>query len=54
MIYLLVFLVPIVALLVWAVMFDRKQRRHGDSGHDIESAARRARLDAEGRGQPGN
>jgi hypothetical protein len=45
--------------LVWAAMFDRIQRRHGDRGHNIGAATPTARRDTERRpngkyGQPGN
>jgi hypothetical protein len=47
MIYLLLFLIPIVALLVWAVRVDWKRRRREITGHDINTAAYRTRQDAE-------
>ncbi len=45
MLIMLVILVPLVALFIWAVMFDLKwRRRHaGLTSHDIVSAARTAR-----------
>jgi hypothetical protein len=49
MIYLLFFLIPVVPLLVWAALVDRKRRRRRNLGHDINVAARAARLDAERR-----
>jgi hypothetical protein len=49
MIYLLFFLTPIVLLLAWGVMVDQKRRRRGNLGHDVNVAARTARLDAERR-----
>ena len=49
MIYLLVFLIPIILLLAWGVMVGRKRRRRGNLGHDLNVAARTARLDAERR-----
>lgn len=49
MIYLLLFLIPIVALLVWAARVDRKRRRRENRGHDIGAAARASRQDAERR-----
>ena len=47
MIYLLLFLAPIVALLVWAVRVDWKRRRREITGHDINTAAYRTRQDTE-------
>jgi hypothetical protein len=47
MIYLLFFLVPIVALLAWAARLDWKRRRREISGHDINTATYNARQDAE-------
>jgi hypothetical protein len=47
MIYLLFFLIPIVALLVWAVRVDRKRRRRENSVHDIGATELAARRDAE-------
>jgi hypothetical protein len=49
MIYLLFFLIPIVLLLAWGVMVDRKRRRSEHLGHDVNVAARTARLDVERR-----
>jgi hypothetical protein len=47
MFFMLWFLIPLFVLLVWAVVYDRR-RRHAPS-HDIESAARRSRADADAR-----
>jgi len=47
MIYLLLFLIPIVALLGWAARLDWRRRRREISGHDINTAAYTARRDAE-------
>jgi hypothetical protein len=47
MVYLLVFLVPIAALLVWAARVDRKRRRRENSVHDIRAAELGARRDGE-------
>ena len=47
MIYLLFFLIPIGAVLVWAVRLDWKRRRREISGHDINTAAYNVRQDAE-------
>jgi hypothetical protein len=46
---LLVVLVPIVALIVWGIIFDLKRRRRNDAltGHDIGSASRRAQANAD-------
>lgn len=48
---LLVVLVPIVALVVWGIIFDlRRRRRHAVlTSHDIGSASRRARANADAR-----
>ena len=51
MLVLFAILVPLVALLIWAVMFDLKRKRHADlTSHDIVSAARTARGNADARG----
>ncbi|MEW9530443.1 hypothetical protein [Microbispora sp. NPDC049125] len=52
MLTILLIFAPLIALIVWAAVFDLKRRRRGTplSGHDIGSAAWRARGDAEGRG----
>jgi hypothetical protein len=49
---LLIVLVPLVALVIWAVVFDLKRRRRRASltSHDISAAARRARANADTRG----
>jgi len=47
MIYLLLFLIPIAALLAWAARLDRKRRRREFTGHDINTAAYKVRQDAE-------
>ena len=46
---LLVVLVPIIALFVWAIIFDLKRRRRhaAPTSHDIGSAARRAQANAD-------
>ncbi|HEY0451104.1 hypothetical protein [Actinophytocola sp.] len=51
---LLLLFVPLVALVVWGVVFDLKRRRRPVTGHDISSAAKRARGNAEagGAGSP--
>jgi hypothetical protein len=49
MIYLLFFLIPVVLLLAWGAMVDRKRRQRGNLGHDVNVAARTTRLDAERR-----
>jgi len=45
----LVVLVPIVALVVWGIIFDLKRRRRHAvlTSHDIGSAARRAQANAD-------
>lgn len=52
MITILLILVPLFALVIWAIVFDvRQRRRHAPfTGHDAGAAIRRARADAEGRG----
>ena len=47
MIYLLFFLIPIVAVLVWAARLDWKRRRREITGHDINTGAYNVRQDAE-------
>jgi len=49
---LLIVLVPLVALVIWAVVFDLKRRRRRAplTSHDISAAARRARANADTRG----
>jgi hypothetical protein len=49
---LLIIFVPVIALVIWAVVFDlkRRQRRAVLTSHDIGSAARRARANADTRG----
>ena len=47
MIYLLLFLAPIVALLAWAARVDWKRRRREITGHDVNTAVYRTRQDAE-------
>jgi len=51
MIILLVVLVPVIALVVWGIIFDLKRRRRHAvlTGHDIGSAARRAQANADAR-----
>jgi hypothetical protein len=48
---LLVVLVPIIALVVWGIIFDlRRRRRHAVlTSHDIGSAARRAQANSDAR-----
>jgi hypothetical protein len=48
---LLLILVPLIALVIWAVVFDvKRRRRHAPlTSHDISSAARRARAGADAR-----
>jgi hypothetical protein len=52
---LLLIIVPLIALVTWAVVFDLKRRRRHEplTSHDIRSAARRARADADARGGSG-
>jgi len=49
MIYLLLFLIPIVAVLAWAARLDRKRRRREITGHDINATVYTVRQDAERR-----
>ena len=48
---LILILAPIAALVVWAALFDLRQRRRRASltGHDIAAETRMARADREGR-----
>jgi cytochrome c-type biogenesis protein CcmH/NrfF len=52
MLALLLIVVPLIALVIWAVVFDLKRRRRhaGLTSHDISSAARQARAAADARG----
>jgi len=52
---LLIILIPLGALVIYAVVFDLKQRRHRGAprSHDISSAARMARANADARGGSG-
>ena len=47
----LVVLVPLIALFVWAIVFDLKRRRRRPvlTIHDIGSASRRAQANADAR-----
>ena len=47
MVYLVLFLTPVVALLGWAARLDWKRRRREITGHDVNTAAYRTRQDAE-------
>jgi hypothetical protein len=47
MIYLLLFLIPIAALLGWAARLDWQRRQREISGHDVNTAAYAVRQDAE-------
>jgi hypothetical protein len=49
---LLIILVPFIALVAWGVVFDLKRRRRHAAltSHDISSAARRARANADTHG----
>jgi cytochrome c-type biogenesis protein CcmH/NrfF len=49
MIYLLLFLIPIAAVLIWAVKIDRRRRQREKTGHDVNAAARTAKRDAQRR-----
>jgi hypothetical protein len=52
---LLLILIPLIALVIYAVVFDLKRRRRRDAltSHDISSAARMARANADARGGSG-
>ncbi len=52
---LLVILIPLGALVIYAVVFDlkRRRRRAALTGHDISTAARIARANADARGASG-
>jgi hypothetical protein len=52
---LLVILIPLAALVIYAVVFDlrRRRRRGAPRSHDIGAAARTARTDADARGDSG-
>ena len=51
---LLVILIPLAALAIYAVVFDLRHRRRGaPRSHDISSAARTARTDADAHGASG-
>ena len=52
---LLLILIPLGALVIYGVVFDLKRRRHrgAPGSHDISSAARMARANADARGGSG-
>ena len=52
MVVLVIILVPLIALTIWAAVFDLKRRRRRAplTSHDIGSAAGRARANADTRG----
>jgi L-aminopeptidase/D-esterase-like protein len=52
---LLVILIPLAALVIYAVVFDlkRRRRRDGPRSHDISAAARTARTNADAHGVSG-
>jgi len=51
---LLVILIPLAALVIYAVVFDLRRRRHGaPRSHDISSATRTACGNAEAHGASG-
>jgi hypothetical protein len=53
---LLIFLIPLGALVIYAVVYDlKRRRRRDDSGsHDISTAARLARTNADAHGVQGS
>ena len=51
---LLIILIPLGALVIYAVAYDLRRRRRGDrTGHDISSAARLARTNTDAHGVSG-
>jgi len=50
--FMLVFLIPVAALFGGAVVYDLTRRRRHGPRHDVTSAARKARSDAESHGSP--
>jgi len=46
--------VPLVLFLVWALVYDRRQRRLGATPHDVGGAARQLRTETEGKGTEGS
>ncbi len=51
---LLIILIPLGALVIYAVAHDLRRRRRGDrTSHDISTAARLARTDTEAHGASG-
>jgi hypothetical protein len=52
---LLIILIPLGALIIYAVVFDLKRRQRGSAprGHDISSAARTARTNEDAHGVQG-
>ena len=52
---LLVILVPLAALVIYAIAFDlrRRRRRAAPRSHDVSTAARMARADADAHGASG-
>ena len=50
---LLVILIPLAALAIYAIVFDLRRRRGAPRSHDISSATRTARADADAHGASG-
>jgi len=50
---LLIILIPLGALVIYAVAYDLRRRRGDRTGHDISSAARLARTNTEAHGVSG-
>ncbi len=51
---LLIILIPLGALVIYAVAYDLRRRRRGDrTSHDISTAARMARTNTEAHGASG-
>ena len=46
--------VPLVLFLVWALVYDRRQRRLGAKPHDVGGAARELRAETERKGTEGS
>jgi hypothetical protein len=55
MVLLLVILIPLAAVIIYAIVFDLRRRRRlgAPRSHDINSAARTARADADAHGASG-
>ncbi|MEV0386049.1 hypothetical protein [Nonomuraea sp. NPDC050643] len=54
MVTIVVIVAPLVALIIWGIVFDLRRRRSPLSAHDIEAQARRAREATDARGGSGS